>query len=79
VANQTKLEFIMMIKNRIATAFAFVGLLGLAACGTDDNTDVIVEQPVVEQPAPVVTEQPIVTDTVQWDADTVAVDSPVVM
>jgi hypothetical protein len=79
VANQTKLEFIMMIKNRIATAFAFVGLLGLAACGTDDSADVIVEQPVVEQPAPVVTEQPIVTDTVQWDADTVAVDSPVVM
>jgi hypothetical protein len=68
----------MMIKNRIATAFAFVGLLGLAACGTDDDADVIVEEPVVEQPAPVVTEQPVVTDTMMY-SDTVAVDSPVIM
>ncbi len=68
----------MMIKNRFATAFAFVGLIGLAACGTDDNADVIVEQPVVEQPAPVMTE-PMVTDTMQWGADSVVVDSPVVM
>ncbi len=70
-----------MIKNRIATAFAFVGLIGLAACGTDRDTDVIVEQPVVEEPAPVVTEpiQPVVTDTAAWDDTTVAGDTAVQM
>jgi hypothetical protein len=75
-----KLE-IMMIKNRIATAFAFVGLIGLAACGTDRDTDVIVEQPVVEEPAPVVTEpmQPVVTDTMEWDDTTVVEDTTVQM
>lgn len=65
-----------MIKNRIATAFAFVGLLGLAACGERD-ADVVVEQPVVEEPAPVVTEptyEPIVTDTAMVDG--AAVDTP---
>ncbi|CAN5733692.1 hypothetical protein BH23GEM6_BH23GEM6_16370 [soil metagenome] len=58
-----------MIKNRFATAFAFVGLLGLAACGNDRDADVIVEQPVVEEPVPVMIEPapPVVTDTAVWD------------
>jgi hypothetical protein len=69
-----------MIKNRIATAFAFVGLIGLAACGTDRDTDVIVEQPVVEEPAPVVTEPaPMVTDTTVWEDTTVVADTAVQM
>jgi len=60
-----------MMKNRFATAFAFVGLLGLAACGNDRDADVIVEQPVVEEPAPVMTEpaQPVVTDTAAWGTE----------
>jgi hypothetical protein len=67
-----------MMKNRIATAFAFVGLLGLAACGTDDDADVIVEQPVVEEPAPIVTE-PAPMDTMQWEDTTVVTDTAVQM
>jgi predicted small lipoprotein YifL len=67
-----------MMKNRLATAFAFAALFGLAACGTDRDTDVIVEQPVVEEPAPVVTEpmyeQPVVTDTALVVEETV--DTP---
>lgn len=70
-----------MMKNRLATAFAFVALMGLAACGTDEDADVVVEQPVVEEPAPVVTEpiqEPLVTDTALV-ADTTLADTAVQM
>jgi hypothetical protein len=40
---------------KIISAFAFVGVLGLAACEQREET-VIIEEPVVEQPAPAVTE-----------------------
>lgn len=62
-----------MMKNRIAAAFAFVGLLGLAACDTDRDADVVVEQPVVEEPAPIITEpayDPTLTDTTVMQQDT---------
>jgi len=39
---------------KIVTAFAFAGVLGLAACEQREDT-VIIEDPVIEQPAPAVT------------------------
>jgi hypothetical protein len=46
---------------KIVAAFAFAGVLGLAACEQREET-VIIEDPVIEQPAPAVTEpQPITT------------------
>lgn len=51
-----------MLKNRIYTAFAFAGLLSFAACAGEDDAAVI-EEPVVEEPAPIVEPVPAVTDT----------------
>ena len=52
-----------MIKNRIFTAFAFVGLLGLTACGGAEEAEM--EQPVLEEQAPVMepAPMPMTTDT----------------
>lgn len=59
-----------MIRNRIFSSLAIAGLIGFtAACGdTDDET--VIEQPVVEEPAPVISEPapaPITTDTMIHD------------
>jgi len=66
---------------KIAAAFAFASVLGLAACEQREET-VIIEEPVVEQPAPAVTEpqpemtpmepmEPTTEDTLIAPADTV--------
>ena len=60
-----------MLKVRIFSAFAFAGLLGLAACGGDEAGEAeLVEEPVMEAPAvsepvvdPAVTEGAIIMDT----------------
>ncbi len=57
---------------KFITAFAAVGIVGLAGCATEDEP-VIVDEPVVEQPAPapIVTEPaPMTTDTTMMDMDT---------
>lgn len=66
-----------MIKNRIFSTLALAGLIGFtAACGGADD-DVVVEQPVVEEPAPVIMEPtpaPMTTDTMIHD--TMTMDTP---
>lgn len=55
-----------MLKNRFMIGFAFAGLLGLAACGGEENNTEIVEEPVVEEPIAPATEPapaPMTTDT----------------
>ncbi len=58
-----------MLKNRIFTAFAFAGLLGFAACAGEEEVPVI-EEPVVEEPAPIVEPAPMMTDTAAMPMDT---------
>lgn len=54
-----------MLKNRFLAAFAVAGLVGLAACGAEEEGDVLIEEPVVEEPAPAPTIEPapVITDT----------------
>ncbi len=40
------------MKNRIFTAFAVAGLVGIAACTSEEPEAEIVEEPTVEAPAP---------------------------
>lgn len=60
-----------MIKNRIFSAFAFAGLLGFTACAAEEEAPVI-EEPVVEEPAPIVepAPAPMMTDTAAMPMDT---------
>lgn len=66
-----------MLKNRFAAAFAFVGLLGVAACGGgEEEVDPALEEPMIEEPAvaPTVTPAPapMTTDTMMAPMDTSA-------
>ena len=67
-----------MMKNRFMMAFAFVGLLGLAACGGGEE-EAAVEEPVVEEPAaaPVVepAPAPLPLDSAAMPMDTAAADT----
>lgn len=58
---------------KIITAFTAAGIVGLAGCAPEDQP-VIIDEPVIEQPAPapVVTEPaPMTTDTTMLDVDTI--------
>ncbi|MEX2570302.1 MAG: hypothetical protein WD737_03285 [Gemmatimonadota bacterium] len=56
---------------KILTTFALAGLVGLAACA-DDNEPVIMEEPVVEEPAPA----PVVTEPAPTAEDSLMMESP---
>lgn len=62
---------------KVITTFAAAGLLGFAACAGEDEP-VIIEEPVIEQPAPAPTisePMPMTTDTSFMDTDTM-MDTP---
>ena len=61
-----------MLKNRFAVALAFAGLVGFAVCADSDD-DVIVEEPVIEEPFddPIVDPAPVLDDTMYMDTMTV--------
>lgn len=75
---------IHMFKNRIFTAFAFTGLLGLTACGGAETDTQVIEEPApFEEPAPMaepMTEpmtDPMMTDTAAMPmTDTAAMPMP---
>lgn len=66
-----------MLKNRIFTALAFAGFVGLTACGGEEETNI--EQPVVEEAAPAMepAPAPMTTDTaaMPMGTDTAATDT----
>ena len=54
---------------KIITAFTAAGIVGLAGCATEDEP-VIIDEPVIEQPAPA----PVVTDPAPMTTDTTMLD-----
>lgn len=62
-----------MMKNRFMMAFAFVGLLGLTACGGAEE-EAVVEEPVIEEPAvaPIVEPAPLPMDSAAMPMDSAA-------
>lgn len=63
-----------MLKNRFFLAFAFVGLVGITACGGESevNEEPVIEEPIVE---PITEPAPATTDTSMIHMDTAAEDT----
>lgn len=68
-----------MLKNRFFTAFAFVGLISVAACAAEEE-DVQFDDPTLEEPTPApITPAPMTEDTMTMPMDTAGVGADTTM
>lgn len=56
---------------KLITTFAAVGIVGLAACAAEEEEPVIVDEPVIEEPAPApAMTEPMMEDTMMMTDST---------